>query len=73
MEEPTEERACLSSRQGVSGDWRLGRLTAGLAKLAGDWSMPEGQGDVKAGEGNDSPGEFKDIPGDASDIPTREI
>jgi len=68
-EDPTEEMACLSSRQGVIGDWRLGRLTAGLAKLAGDWRRPDGQGDVRAGDGKERPGEFRDIPGDANDIP----
>lgn len=49
-----------SDREGVIGDCRLGRDTAGLAKLAGEGRIPEGL--VRAGEGSDIPGEVKDIP-----------
>ena len=39
------------------------------AKLAGDWRIPEGHGEVRAGEGKDIPGDVIDIPGDNNDIP----
>lgn len=58
--ELTEE--IRSSRHGVMGDWRLGRLTAGLAELDGDGRIPDGQGEVRAGDINDNPGEVKENP-----------